>query len=108
MVDLTVVFESLPQSDEYAWEHGLNLLLNGADVEFIVQAIFICDFGVPVLSSSLLKKLKQLELYEIDSKYCLRQEQSELGSLVQLSFLQEIKGDTLSSIYEGSSHIVTV
>lgn len=78
MVKLTIVFSSLSDNSdhlkteqEFDYEHGLMLLLNASDVDMNTEALFLVDdSGSVTFSDSLIKKLRQLELFDIPSSFC--------------------------------------
>lgn len=101
MVKLTVVFESLAHDSvfnafqEADYEHGLMLLLNAADLDLEVQAIFMVGSDTASkFSKSLVKKLRQLELFEVPCFSCVLESRGsgsecEVGKQIGIRALQE-------------------
>lgn len=92
------------------YEHALMLLLNAADVQMEVQGLFLIDKNSSFLEDeSLIKKFKQLDLFEVPCSACTINDQScdNLAVLLhKLPFINAITYKDFNHIVSQSEHVI--
>ena len=92
------------------YEHALMLLLNAADVQMEVQGLFLIDKNSSFLDDeSLIKKFKQLDLFEVPCSACTvnNQGSDNLAVLLhKLPFINAITYQDFNHIVSQSEHVI--
>lgn len=92
------------------YEHALMLLLNAADVQMEVQGLFLIDKNSSFHEDeSLIKKFKQLDLFEVPCSACTINDQSSdnLAELLdKLPFINAITYKDFNHIVSQSEHVI--
>lgn len=92
------------------YEHALMLLLNAADVQMEVQGLFLIDENSSFLEDeSLIKKFKQLDLFEVPCSACTINDQSSDNLAVllhKLPFINAITYKDFNHIVSQSEHVI--
>lgn len=92
------------------YEHALMLLLNAADVQMEVQGLFLIDKNSSFLDDeSLIKKFKQLDLFEVPCSACTVNDQSSDNLAVllhKLPFINAITYQDFNHIVSQSEHVI--
>ena len=86
------------------------LLLNAADVQMEVQGLFLIDKNSSFLDDeSLIKKFKQLDLFEVPCSACTVNDQSSDNLAVllhKLPFINAITYQDFNHIVSQSEHVI--
>ena len=92
------------------YEHALMLLLNAADVQMEVQGLFLIDKNSSFLDDeSLIKKFKQLDLFEVPCSACTVNDQGSDNLAVllhKLPFINAITYQDFNHIVSQSEHVI--